>query len=239
MPKTIPTRPSPTSATRSLNPSRAVASAPDCPRSASITRTWWASHPNATARSRSSYCRIRLSVFAQLGQRRLPDIDIGVPAQMHRADLGRDQHCTRLTHRGVHRRRQQCLRRSTHRERSTWPATSTPHCGWPPAATTTALPDGPVRGRATRVGPDRQLLSGHANRFTFPKSLARTKDRANLFASTPRAGTPLQRRDQRLQRPKALAVQHQPGRLHRVSREHVRRVRANRPRTPIGQRDHQ
>ena len=40
-----------------------------------------------------------LGVLPQLGQRGLPDIHVGVAAQMHRADLGRHQHRRRLTHR--------------------------------------------------------------------------------------------------------------------------------------------
>ena len=37
-------------------------------------------------------------MLTQLGQRGLADIHVGVPAQMHRADLGRNQHRGRLTH---------------------------------------------------------------------------------------------------------------------------------------------
>ncbi len=65
MPSTIPALPSPMSATRSRKPLRPVVFAPDRPRSASITTTWRAGQPNASARPRSSYWRARLSVCSR------------------------------------------------------------------------------------------------------------------------------------------------------------------------------
>jgi hypothetical protein len=66
IPSTMPTLPSPTSATSSRNPVRALAEAPERPRSSSITRTWPSVQPSAAARSRNSYWRARLSVFCTI-----------------------------------------------------------------------------------------------------------------------------------------------------------------------------
>ena len=64
-PRTIPTRPMPTSVTTRSNPSRSPAAVAVCPRSPSTTTISSRGHPRATARSRSAYCRLVLSVFSK------------------------------------------------------------------------------------------------------------------------------------------------------------------------------
>lgn len=63
-PSTMPACPIATSVTKCWKPSRPAACAPDRPRSLSITCTRSIGQPRATARSRSAYWRLVLSVFS-------------------------------------------------------------------------------------------------------------------------------------------------------------------------------
>ena len=65
----MPACPRLTSVTRRWNPARSAALAPDCPRSLSMTTTRSMGQPRATARSRSAYCRVVLSVFSNTCRR--------------------------------------------------------------------------------------------------------------------------------------------------------------------------
>jgi hypothetical protein len=86
-----------------------------------------------------------LGVLPDLGQGGLADIDIGVTAEVDRADLGRHQH------RGLSHRQPPPDRwapRRPHSGRSDPPTGRAPEPGWPPAAATTARPGRIDRGPA-------------------------------------------------------------------------------------------
>ena len=174
MPKMIPTWPSPTSATRSLNPSRARRLRPGAAQVG-------VDHPHLVrvpAQRDRAFAQLvladqALGVLPHLRQRGLADIHVGVPAQVHRADLGRHQHRGVVTHRRPPRPAGSVVDQHTAGDQ---PGQQRQHL----AAGGVRQQPPPLRRRrrcrspAARAGPCRQLLSRRANRFTFPSSLARS-----------------------------------------------------------------
>ena len=87
-PSTIPAWPMPTSATRRLEALAIAADAPDWPRSLSMTMTRSSGQPSATARWRSAYWRLVLSVFSNTWRSvRLPHVQVSVAPQVAGLDL--------------------------------------------------------------------------------------------------------------------------------------------------------
>jgi hypothetical protein len=83
----IPALPTPTSATSRWKPSRSTAEAPDRPRSLSIVMMRSSVQPSAMARSRRAYCRFVLSLFSNLPERGLANVEISIASQVSRSNL--------------------------------------------------------------------------------------------------------------------------------------------------------